>query len=83
MLQGKTEEDSGKTVLTMFKRRYILHKNQVGRDESPGPERRTAVRAQMTIQSAQSFGFTFFGGFYFSRFFPVSEKMPVNGNLSR
>ena len=61
----------------------ILHKNEVGRDESPDPERRTAVRAQMTIQSAQSFGFTFFGGFYFSRFFPVSEIMPVNGNLSR
>ena len=76
-------ENPAFSVLTPCINDNILHKNEVGRDEGPDPERRTAVRAQMTIQSAQSFGFTFFGGFYFSRFFPVSEKMPVNGNLSR
>ena len=72
-----------KSVLTVKKRRYILHKNQGGGINSRIRKGERKVKAQTIMQNGQFFGFTFFGGFYFSRFFPVSEKMPVNGNLSR
>ncbi len=67
----------------MIKINRILHKNHGGGSCHRLRKGETAMKSLINTQNQQFFGFTFFGGFYFSRFFPVSETKPVDDISSR